>query len=438
MKRKSDNSDGQEVFRKHPAVRCILHVSGIQHGDFTALSNVKGSATEKLSQLHNIRHRRLMEPRDSPNRMEDVCNQIPETLAGGNLEAIGYHRGCYQKFTKNQDRLKCSITPNERASTTRSPRKSSSSSTTMRLFPPECIFCEKLELKSCGKTERCIKFAMFKDKDGALKEPSWKQIEPRALELDNSRLHRKVQGEDLFAREAQFHPSCRKSFNLKYANYLRDTARATNCDKTDTDQDRKASAHLTAFTAVLDFIQDCVIGQKKVVLLASLRLLYIQELEKNGFANPEYRSEKLKARLEHHDIHELIAFAKVNPGDKGCITYNLVYSASISTADAVAYAYKLGSKDKYEDVALLLRSLIQQAFKESKPLPWPPSADDLEVTSSDELLPSDLVKFLNYVISGNVDGQRCEKTGRIVLSIGQVNTCITYSSPFICSAISNT
>ena len=93
---------------------------------------------------------------------------------------------------------------------------------------------------------------------------------------------------------------------------------------------------------MLDFIQDCVIGQNEVVLLASLRLLYIyiQELEKNGFANPECRSEKLKARLESHDIHELIAFAKVTPADKGCITYNLVYSASISVADAVAYAYK--------------------------------------------------------------------------------------------------
>jgi len=265
-----------------------------------------------------------------------------------------------------------------------------------------------------------VKFPVFKDKDGALKEPTWKQIEPRALELGNSRLHRKVQGEDLFAREAQFHQSCRKSFNLEYANYLRDTALATNCDKADTEPDRKASAHLKAFTAVLDYIQDCIIGQKKVVLLASLHLFYIQELEKNGFANPEYRSEKLKARLENHDISKLVAYAKVNPGDKGCITCNLVYSASISVADAVVYTYKLGSKDKHEDVALLLRSLIQGAFKESKPLPWPPSADDMEGKSSDELIPSDLVKFLNYVISGDADGERCQKTEQIVLSIGQV------------------
>ena len=70
MKRKSDNANGQAVLRNYPAVRCILHASGIQHGNFTSLSNVKKSATEKLSQLHNIRHRRLMESGNLPNRMD--------------------------------------------------------------------------------------------------------------------------------------------------------------------------------------------------------------------------------------------------------------------------------------------------------------------------------------------------------------------------------
>lgn len=167
---------------------------------------------------------------------------------------------------------------------------------------------------------------------------------------------------------------------------------------------------------MLDFIQDCAIRQKKDVLLASS--LHPRVGEK--WLRQSRVQKKLKARLENHDIHKLIVFAKVNPGDKGFITYNLVYSAKISVADVVAYAYELGSKDKYEDVALLLRSLIQWAFKESRPLPWPPSADVLEVKSSEELLPSDLVKFLNYVISGDEDVGRCEKTGRIVLSIGQV------------------
>ena len=96
--------------------------------------------------------------------MEDICNKIPDTLAGVNLEVTGYHRDCYQKFTKNQDRLKCDAIPNESATITRSPRKTSSLSA-IRLFSPECIFCEKLEVKLHGKTERCINFPMFKDKD---------------------------------------------------------------------------------------------------------------------------------------------------------------------------------------------------------------------------------------------------------------------------------
>lgn len=54
MKHKSNKADGQEALQKHPAVHCILHVSGIQLGDFTPLSNVKGFATYKLSQLHNM------------------------------------------------------------------------------------------------------------------------------------------------------------------------------------------------------------------------------------------------------------------------------------------------------------------------------------------------------------------------------------------------
>jgi len=417
-KRKGDSGGGLEEMQKRPPVTCILHVIGIQHGDFTPLSKVKGSATDKLTHLHSIRDRRLLEPYDSPHRMEDVCISIPESLAGADLEAIGYHRGCYQNFTKNLDRLKGRIETITEASTSRSPRKPRSSSA-IKLFPPECIFCEKLELKVSGKTERCIKFPVFKSKDGALKEPTWKQIEPYALELGNNRLYRMVQGEDLFATEAQFHHSCRKLFNLKYANHLRDTAKAAN-HNLDTEQARKAVAHQKAFTIVLDFIQDRVIRQKEVVQLASLRLLYIQELERNEFPNPEYRSEKLKVRLENHEIHERIAFAKVDPGDQGCVTYNLVYSSSISIRDAVAYAYKLGSQDKYVDVALQLRSIIKQAFNDSKPLPWPPTADDLEANSSEKFLPPDLVKFLNFVISGEVDVEKCEKTRRIVLSIGQV------------------
>lgn len=416
--KKSKRDDGRRS-EEHRPVTCILHASGIEPKDFTPLSQVRESATDKLAQLHSIRDKRLQEPPDSANRMEDVCNRIPESLDGANLETTGYHRACYQRFTMNLARLQRRPTvTSQEASTSRSPRKSHSSAAT-RLFPPECIFCGKLEVKVLGKkTERCIKFAVYKNKDGSLKEPTWKQIEPQALELGLHHLHRMVQCEDLFARDANYHQSCRKSFNLKYANHKRVTSRALATSPiSDTEQNLKAAAHQMAFTAVLDVIQDLVIQQKKVVQLASLRLVYTQELERNGSPNPEYRSEKLKTKLEKH---EGIAFAKVAADDKGCITFNLVYNANLSVSEAVACAYKLGSKDKYEDVALLLHDTIKKTFRESKSLPWPPTADDLEVTSLDDLLPSDLMKFLTLIISGDADIKKCEKTRRLVLSISQV------------------
>lgn len=398
--------------------RCILHASGVQHNEFTSFNNVKGSAGEKLAYLLDIRKRRLNEPHDSPYRMEDICRLIPESLANVNIKEVGYHRGCYQNFTKNLDRLR-SDTSTVENKLTRSPRKPFASNDPGK-FPTECIFCEKQTTrKSHGKKEQCVTFPVFKDNRGVTLEPTWKQIEPRALAMGDNRLFRKVQGQDLFAREAKYHSSCRKAFNLRYINHLRDT----NCKKEGppTEQEQKTLAHQKALDVVIDYIQESVIAQEEIVELRALRLLYVKELDKNGFPSPDYRSENLKAKLEKHEIGELIEFTKVNPGDyKNCIMLTLVYSTGINRADAVAHAYKLGTIDRYQDVALLLRQVIYNAFKESEPLPWPPTVEDLNVNSLDEVLPSELETFLNYVVSGDAKKDKGDKMKRIVLSIGQV------------------
>lgn len=99
----------------------------------------------------------------------------------------------------------------------------------------------------------------------------------------------------------------------------------------------------------------------------------------------------------------------------------------LSVGDTVSNDYMLGYKDKYENVAMLLRSTILRTFKEIVPLPWPPTS---------ELLLHDIVKFLNTVISGDADIARCEKTRRVVLSVGQacqISLCIlTLTDPESC------
>ena len=416
-KRRREESDPERQKCKSKTVDkcCILHIDGIQHLDFTPFSEIKVPVHEKLAQLHTIRDKRLEEPIESKYRLEDVCKRIPETLEDKDLHAIGYHRGCYQYFTKNLDRLKGRQASNEPPSSR--PCRSSRSATS--LFPPECIFCDKLEVKVSGKTERCTKFAVFKTKAGSIKDPSWKQITLRALEMNIQSLSRKVQGEDLFAREANFHPSCRKSFNLKYLNHLREK----NCAN-DKEGSHDAAAHERAFKVILDYIQEEVVKGNKIVDLSLVRLLYVEALKEHGLHNPNYRSEKLKSRFENHAINELICFDKLNSGDRGCIFYNLIYNTNTSISDAMRYAYKLGNKNQCEDMALFLRDKIKRAFEESNPLPWPPTPDDLEAELLDDILPPDLSRFLNSLIYGDCNLNPCEKKKRIVRSIGQVRNLL--------------
>ena len=112
----------------------------------------------------------------------------------------------------------------------------------------------------------------------------------------------------------------------------------------------------------------------------------------------------------------------------------LVYSADINRADGVAHAYKLGTIDRYQDVAFILRQAIYNAFKESEPLPWPPTAEDLNVNALDEVLPSELETFLNYVVSGDAKmdkGDKMKRIGQVIICfLEYVNLiCLTFSFP---------
>ncbi|KAI4813039.1 hypothetical protein KUCAC02_024393 [Chaenocephalus aceratus] len=49
---------------------------------------------------------------------------------------------------------------------------------------------------------------------------------------------------------------------------------------------------------------------------------------------------------------------------------------------------------------------------------WPPTADDMELTP-ENLLPTDLVRFLSMVMAGKEDMETNEKMKRLVFSIGQ-------------------
>ena len=89
--------------------------------------------------------------------MDAICHLIPSTVA----EDHGYHRDCYQHFTKNIDRLK-EYDPKAGTSGTTSKQRRISSHN-VSLFAKDCIFCNKegpVAYKRSGSwtTERTQKF----------------------------------------------------------------------------------------------------------------------------------------------------------------------------------------------------------------------------------------------------------------------------------------
>ncbi|KAG0726416.1 hypothetical protein GWK47_036657 [Chionoecetes opilio] len=146
-KRKSDKISARSENPKCPS--CIVHAIDIRdYGPLTSLRNVRGNPDEKFAYLHEIRENRMAEPLNSPRRMEEVCAQIPETLEGVDLEMIGYHRPCYQRFTANLHRLNSTVA--SMSTKHHSPRKLSSAESS-QLFPPECMFCKKFEKRYLEK-----------------------------------------------------------------------------------------------------------------------------------------------------------------------------------------------------------------------------------------------------------------------------------------------
>uniref|UniRef100_UPI00358E566E uncharacterized protein n=1 Tax=Myxine glutinosa TaxID=7769 RepID=UPI00358E566E len=387
---------------------CILHVPSMSdHGDFTPLRKIKGSASEKLQLLQKIRDRRRNQPHDSPCRMQSVCDQIPATLPD-DLERVGYHSKCYKHFVRHFHRLGDDTEPGPSTSSWHhSPRKPGGSAEP--IFPPECIFCEKVETKDAHRnTERPTTFPSFKNKENA-----WEQIETRAEKMGLYRLHRKVKNKDLFACEAKHHPSCFKAFRTAFYNYERAIHRA----EAPKEQACMSAAHEKAFNSVLEHIQTQVIQQNKVLQLSSLRLLYVEELKLNGYENSNYRSEKLLKRLQNDPIKEHIHFTKVDHDKCDVISFWLVHSSNITVSNALARAFTPGSTNKNQNVALQLRQGILQAFRECKDQPWPPTAEDMELNPED-ILPPDLVRFLSVLMTGK-EGIETEKVKRLVFSIGQ-------------------
>ena len=370
---------------------CIIHAKHIKCGEFTFIRNTK-NPNERFQKILSVKEKRLMEPLGSPYRMSEICAQIP----GICKDDYGYHKACYARFTGNLLRLISTDQPS--SSKPRESRQSSSIGSTT--FNPDCIFCRKsgrkaVKIKGVWTTEDTT----FFECGGS------ESVQKAAEKKEDFELLGRIASSDLFACKAKYHPRCRK-------NYLKDPERGKshNIESTE-EQEALERAHQYAFECVCEFITENIIVRQNVVNLTTLRQMYCSYLDETPYSNTEYRSCKLKTKIEKHlEFQGVIGFCPIKDGHSSF----LVFNTKMDIQKAMESSYKLGQKEKIMESAELLRNDVVNSFSEVDEMTWPITVKDLDYTS---ILPTTLEKFLSNLLSGKKDPS--SSTCRLVNSIGQ-------------------
>ena len=119
------------------ALMCVVHFQSSAGKSFVYFSGCQ-RPENRLKKLQDICKWRPMKPADSPKRMEDSFNQMPEKLKSEH----GQHRDCYRPFTKNLDCLKFSTMDSETIQQSRTSGRSFIALEKV-ILKPDCIFCNK-------------------------------------------------------------------------------------------------------------------------------------------------------------------------------------------------------------------------------------------------------------------------------------------------------
>lgn len=387
---------------------CILHSNVKVRDEFVYLKNVCGGHQEKLSSLHEIRDEILYSSESVPKHIKAICDNIPESVED-NIENVGYHKMCYLQFTTfRKKKIKASSEKKEsnlcRHQSQRNKERTLESS---KFFPDECIFCDKIELYVNDKTERTKKFTL---------KDAWEKIEEHAKQMGNIKLYAKVKDIDLFAVNAKKHEHCQIKFARDHFNFMKKSNKGEI--QIENEQSLEIKNHNQAFQVVLDYIRSKIIVEKQIIKLSALKSMYVNKLDELNCPNKKYRNEKLKRRMENHpEISSKIAFTKINEDDQGYFSFYIVYSSDLSVDETISLTYKLANADEIKDTAHHLHGTIIKAYKESKNIPWPPTADDLDVNSNP--IPEPLKLFLKLLLTGKNHPLTSEKTDRLINSIGQ-------------------
>ena len=171
-------------------------------------------------------------------------------------------------------------------------------------------------------------------------------------------------------------------------------------------------AHVAEFRSVSAVIDEEIMNRKKILKLSDLLTLYTDYLEKTSFPNPNFRSYKLKKKIENSDAYQgRLAFCHM-----GEFQSYILYNSCIDLDSAVRESYRLGTTDTLALVGTNMHQLILQAHRNAGEMKWPPTAQEL--CDSPNQVPSQVESFLCHVMTGKAVTSS-SMVQRLIQSIGQ-------------------
>jgi len=358
---------------------CIVHYDRCRDDEIAPLSE---------SQFHSIQNAVQIRQAQCAvgHRLDDICQSVPSVFVD-NIH--GVHRWCYKNFT-NISRLISTASQSglvESVSKRRCSSRTPDSRTLTALFPQDkCIFCDR-PVKQLRGTKEFLSKCVTEDAESRIKQCATEKSDYRLLGI--------IEGQDLRAREARYHESCRRDYVRKDSRSHHSAVQEGDDDDIGGDLTVIKAAHADSFKQLCEYVQENIISAGQVERMSMLRMRYINYIAEKypDCYNPDYPTQKLKTKLVGQ-FGEALQFWLPKASCKS----ELVYSSAIDIGEAVECAFDASASNTalLSKAAVLLSNSINTAFSTSQSISWPPSVNDLQTVSP----PTVLTEFLCKVIAG--------------------------------------
>ncbi len=375
-----DTSDDEVAFHLLPAKRT-------KHTEWGKCVLCQADSNETLSRATKTGILKFVEA--AHQRQDDIYERLKPDINSLTDHSILWHKNCYATYTSPHNlkfATKVSPIPSPVQENTQVPaRRRSARSQSSEMDWSMCMFCQKKTHKKVKKLSSVQTFS------------ACKTIQDAAEEKGDIEMLTHIQGIDLIAVEAKYHEVCRAQYVAK-----RNVAYKTYKETDDED------LYSLAFNELVTEIEEGI-NHGQAYTMTFLLSRFKQHLADKGVEADNYRSEKLKSRLENH-FEDLIVFHQ-QPGRS---KPELVYSSVISLQDVINAASTLRQphqspqfvrdcKPEQTDspVHILYHAahILKQDVTNCEGLQINPlDTENLTLQKSKEIIPQSLYWFLRWII----------------------------------------